>query len=113
MPCDLSSVEMEIEIPGHGPYKLDLLESEVFLETFADGLKPQDYVPKVQQYLKDKTTVDVTYSQALKFVDFVRASFVEFKKKFGDELKSAFPLASTHFPSPSENTSSSETNSPE
>ena len=111
----LSSAEIEFKV-GELVHKFDLLECEVFIEAevFPLGDKPMEYVPRVQEFFSSRTDgVQLTFSQTLRFVDCVRLAYMEFKKKYGEELKLDFPSVGTLSIFQNESSSSLETNSPD
>jgi hypothetical protein len=107
----LETVNISFQV-GESTHVFDLLEMEIFLEEEVDNKKPDEWVPAFQEWFKAHSNVGISYSQAIHCADIVRRAYIDFKKKYDSELKSAFPSIVIPSPSPHESTSSFETTSP-
>ena len=107
--------EAPIEFTANGTvYKLDLVEAEAALE--AEPLKidaqprdPQRYIPLFQKWVEGKCGAALTFGQAAKLIDSIRYAYLDFKKKYNEDLKLVFPSASIHLNLLSERSTSSMT----
>lgn len=106
---DLKSANIIVKL-GDKEHTLDLMECQVFLDEKVSGKPSEEFVPAIQQFFQEKTGVQLSFSQCYAFADNVWLSYQEFKKKYDSELRSAFPTVSIPSTSPTESTSSSETN---
>lgn len=102
MSISLDEVSITVSVKGQD-VQLDLLEAELFLQKEVDDKEADVFVPKVQELFRSKGVEGLSFSQAVNFCHYIRAAYIEHKKKFDSELKLAFPSVSTRSQSPNEN----------
>lgn len=105
----LTATNIEFKV-GDIPFVLDLVEAEMKLEEFeVDSTPSSAHLPQLVCWIEQEHKIKLSMTQAMQLRDYIRHSYLSFKKKLNEDLKSSFPSVYPPSHQQTENSNSLET----